>query len=830
MITHWQRAILLLAAIKVGTSVAGFFEFPVVQNPATPFPPWLFFANVIVFALTALFLLFAAYDDQRAIYLSAFFLITASAFSPVGGDSLPGFFQLLRFLRTDAFWPFFLWLFVSEFPSSFVSARIAAAQRFMIRSSAIAGFMLFAMNALRLIDHGYEPVDRMLAAFNRTSATSFYWAIWFVLALPAIPFIAWKAKWARPVERRRVHLFIAGIVAGTAPLIVAVLVDFVFFLPPSLLRAAGYVVYPALLSVPVTTTYSVIVHRVLDVKLIIRKGLQYALARYTLLGLTALPFIALLVYFIDHREEPLVVIFSNTPRSLVAATAVGLVALRFGHHVFDALDQWFFRQQYDARTILSTLIERSREVQSLQELANLLQLKIDSAFHLERIEIFLNDVHGGRLVSTNGAIRPLDVTSSLAVAMSASGRPAEVDLKNDRSMFANLSLEDQQWLVDGAYQLLVPVVGSDGRLLALIGLGEKKSELPFSGEDRQLLSAIASSTALTLESHQWLIHAIKNSDEPASECTACGGIYAPGAASCHQCNTATKPAAVPYVLLRKFRFQKRLGSGGSGVVYRAIDLNLGTYVAIKTLPRLSPQEAIRLRSEARLIASFRHAHLVEIRGFETWHGIPMLVFEYLDGGTLADRLRREPLSLQETLETGVILSNVLEYIHARGVFHLDIKPSNIGYSRTTLKVLDFGVARIQPTHHQRLVLTGGDSEQTTPSFTETDDQSDSGAIVGTPAYWPPEVLRGAAQTSAFDLWAAALVLYECMTRRNPMLKETLQGTIQALRSAHVPDIRTYLPHCPDLVAAFFSSALSGRVSRRPATARAMKHYLEELKS
>ena len=154
---------------------------------------------------------------------------------------------------------------------------------------------------------------------------------------------------------------------------------------------------------------------------------------------------------------------------------------------------------------------------------------------------------------------------------------------------------------------------------------------------------------------------------PAVECRQCLAVLAgQGAGHCPTCGAMLERALVPHVLRGTFRVDRRLGAGGMGVVYLAVDLNLGRRVAIKTLPAVSPEHAHRLRREARAMAALHHEHLATIFGLEFWDGRPLLVVEYFEAGMLNERLAEGPLRLPAVLELGIGLARGLEHVHARG--------------------------------------------------------------------------------------------------------------------------------------------------------------------
>ncbi len=402
-------------------------------------------------------------------------------------------------------------------------------------------------------------------------------------------------------------------------------------------------------------------------------------------------------------------------------------------------------------------------------------------------------------------------------------------------------MEERNWLARTGFRLLVPLIGSQGSLVGLIALGRKKSELPFSGEDQLLLSTIAASAALGLESR--LIAASPEADWPtppqrqpdrgapftqstpgderAVECQVCHRIEPPSREHCSACDGALEPTGLPYVLLGKFRFEQRIGKGGMGVVYRAVDLALGRTVAIKTLPKISPEFAARLRQEARAMASVVHPNLALIYGVETWRQTPLLVVELLEGGTLAARLNKQALDLQEAIELGMTLAQVLEKMHAVGMLHRDIKPSNVGYAADgSPKLRDLGLAKILDDSRRMGFPVEGSTLDELDSLpnSKLTSLTVTRRVVGTPIYLSPEAARGDGPSPSFDLWSLSVVLFEAITGHHPLSIDQMLGLRERILRGDVDDIRGHLPVCPTALALFFDDALSAEPSRRPATA------------
>jgi len=198
-----------------------------------------------------------------------------------------------------------------------------------------------------------------------------------------------------------------------------------------------------------------------------------------------------------------------------------------------------------------------------------------------------------------------------------------------------------------------------------------------------------------------------------------------------------------------------LGKGGMGEVYRARDLKLKRDVAIKVLPpefSRDVERVLRLEREAEVLASLNHTHIGAIYNVEYFEGTPCLVLEFVAGETLADRIARGPLPLNETMAIARQIAEALETAHEKGIIHRDLKPANIKLSRDgVVKVLDFGLAKVN------------DVAPRSSASTATTLISVAGVILGTAAYMSPEQARGEELDRTTDVWAFGCVLYEMLT-------------------------------------------------------------------
>jgi eukaryotic-like serine/threonine-protein kinase len=212
-----------------------------------------------------------------------------------------------------------------------------------------------------------------------------------------------------------------------------------------------------------------------------------------------------------------------------------------------------------------------------------------------------------------------------------------------------------------------------------------------------------------------------------------------------------------------------------GEVYRARDAKLNRDVAVKILPEsfaTDPERIARFRREAQLLASLNHPHIGAIYGFEESNGVGALVLELVEGPTLADRIARGPIPLEEVIPIARQIADACEAAHAQGIIHRDLKPANIKLRPDgVVKVLDFGLARAtEPTP-----VSGTDASQsptiTSPSMTR------AGVILGTAAYMSPEQAKGHVADKRSDIWSFGCVLFEMLTGKRAFGGEDVAETL-----------------------------------------------------
>jgi serine/threonine-protein kinase len=236
--------------------------------------------------------------------------------------------------------------------------------------------------------------------------------------------------------------------------------------------------------------------------------------------------------------------------------------------------------------------------------------------------------------------------------------------------------------------------------------------------------------------------------------------------------------------LAHYEITSHLGTGGMGEVYQAIDTKLGRNVAIKLLPEAFTHDqdrAARFEREARVLASLNHPNIAAIYEVEESCGRKFLVMELVGGETLAERIRRSPISVEETLGIAMQITEALEAAHEKGVVHRDLKPANIKItSEGKVKVLDFGLAKA--------FAADVDNSNLSNSPTLSMAATNAGIIVGTAAYMSPEQARGLTADPRSDIFSFGCVLFEMLSGRQAFHGETVSDILASILKSE-PDIR-----------------------------------------
>jgi len=584
-------------------------------------------------------------------------------------------------------------------------------------------------------------------------------------------------------------------------------------------------------------TYAVAFDRVLGPRLVLRRSIQYALAARTLKVVAVLPSIALVISLIKQKEMTLAQIISGAPAFYIVLIGLSVAALKYREHARTWLDQHFFRQEYDARKILLSLASRVRFESDPGELASLVLGQLDEALHPEMAAILVSGIDEGHLTPVavvHGSAESLPLHGGLVTMLRWSDEPLELYVEDPRSPARRLPADEQEWLACTGAVLIVPVLGEARALIAVLVLGQKRSEEPYTAEDRQLLGSVAAQMGLVFDVARLRsrVMAIPSSETTLAATHVVAGAIDTALAMCPRCGrcedgtvalcsndgvSMQRVPNVPRVVDNKYRIDQLVGRGGMGAVYRARDLRLDRNVALKMVRAellMDADARRRFRREAQIVARLQHPSIVSIFDYGNLpDGTAFLVMEFVKGENLRqllDRDRRVPLDRVVRIVAAV--AGAIGAAHREGVLHRDLKPENILMTQARLaeasaetdavKVLDFGIATFF-----------GERGLDDAAMTMV---TSAGTIVGTPAYMAPEQLRAAALDERTDVFSLAVVAYEMLSGQLPFgsgsLTDVVVAQIQGARPLTGPELSV-----PDAVEETIRSALSLDPSMRPAS-------------
>jgi eukaryotic-like serine/threonine-protein kinase len=272
--------------------------------------------------------------------------------------------------------------------------------------------------------------------------------------------------------------------------------------------------------------------------------------------------------------------------------------------------------------------------------------------------------------------------------------------------------------------------------------------------------------------------------------------------------------------LGPYEVQSPLGAGGMGEVYRARDTRLDREVAIKVLPShlsQNPDLRARFEREAKAISGLQHSNICVLYDVGRQDAVDFLVMEYLEGETLAARIKKGPLPLDEALKTAISVASALGAAHRKAIIHRDLKPGNIMLTDSGVKLLDFGLAKYEPQAKA--------DERTMTEVLTSDTQ-----VVGTLPYMSPEQLRGKGEGARSDIFAFGAVLYEMLTGKGAFQRPSNIDTIAAVDREEPRPVHDFVKDVPNELERIVRRCLRKRPDERYASMAEIERELQECRS
>jgi len=520
-------------------------------------------------------------------------------------------------------------------------------------------------------------------------------------------------------------------------------------------------------------TYAVAKYRVFGIRVAIRQGLRYLLAKNVLRSMIFLPFLIFVGKAIASPDKGLrAVLLQSSWPSYAALAAAGLLGLRYQVQIRPWLDRRFFRLALGQEQMLLTLMDRIRQVESEDELCLIAGRELDEALHVDGCHIFLRDRDG-----------PLRVAYSQWPGRAAGLREwlngDGTDLLKSNSSFMLYGTEDDieeddSYASEPAEYLVIPVSGPELKGNLALAVGAKRSEEPYTKRDHDLLKGIAGQMEIVREMLQLkksveqerrtrvevLGHLDNQRVQLLTECPDCGRCYTTAESTCaYDGVTLSLTLPIERMIDGKYLLERRMGRGGMGVVYRARDLQLNRTVAVKVMvgDLFGNSAAVsRFVLEARAVAALNHTNIVAVYDFgRVPAGGAYLVMELINGQSWRSHLAPDAgMELHRAYSSIRQLCIAVEAAHAGGVIHRDLKPENImiadDVGQWRVVVLDFGLAKFRK-----------------DLFSGVHSLTVSGVVMGTLGYMSPEQRSGRKVGPSTDVYSVAVICAETLTGKRP---------------------------------------------------------------
>src|SRR5687767_6117612 len=274
--------------------------------------------------------------------------------------------------------------------------------------------------------------------------------------------------------------------------------------------------------------------------------------------------------------------------------------------------------------------------------------------------------------------------------------------------------------------------------------------------------------------------------------------------------------------LGPYEILSAVGAGGMGEVYKARDTRLDRTVAVKVLPaRLSEDPAFRQRFEREIkaISQLSHPHICTVHDVGNEAGVEYLIMEFLEGETLAERIAKGPLPLEQVLRYGIDISDALEKAHGQGIVHRDLKPANVMLPKSGLKLVDFGLAKLD-------LPAPGSVVSTLSGLPTQAERTAEGTIVGTFHYMAPEQVEGGEADGRSDIFALGLLLYEMATGKKAFSGKSPASLMGAILHSEAPSISSSQPMTPPALDRLVKTCLAKDPADRFQTAHDVKLHLQ----